>query len=370
MRRLQFSTKAKRSHPQVGPGANARGGLSSLVAIVMFALVSAAADPARADTAKSVTIEARRIPQFQSTNVTGNQFGRLEYLGGLQLTSDAKEFGGLSGLTIEPDGKRFLAVSDEGHWLAGEIAYQADRPIGIVNSRMGPIVALRGRTLDKKRDLDAEALSPLDGTLTRGYVLVGFERNHRIGIFPVAGGTLEAPIRYLKLPPEARRMKSNKGFEAVAALKGGPLKGSIIAFAERFPGEESRHTGWLWIKNQPSALTLVDHAGFDITDAASLSDGRLLVLERRFRWTEGVKMRLRLIAADQIKPGALLDGEILIAADLSSQIDNMEALAVHSDSAGNDILTMISDNNFNSILQRTLLLQFKLTGNPRQTGHQ
>ncbi len=367
MRRLRFLSKTKRPHPRGEQRTRRRARFASLVGALVLALVNPAANSARAERSTPIAIEARPIHQFQSSNEAGNKFGRLEYMGGLQLTSTAKEFGGLSGITIQPDGKRFLAVSDEGHWIGGEIAYRADRPIGIVNARVGPIVALRGRALDKKRDLDAEALSPLDGNLTRGHVLVGFERNQRIGIFPVVDGSLEAPVRYLKLPPEARRMKSNKGFEAVAALKGS-LKGSIIAFAERFPGDDSRHTGWLWIKDHPHTLNLVDHAGFDITDAASLNDGNLLVLERRFRWTEGVKMRLRLIAADTIKPGALLDGEILIAADLSSQIDNMEALAVHSDSSGNDILTIVSDNNFNPLLQRTLLLQFKLTGSPRQTG--
>jgi hypothetical protein len=41
------------------------------------------------------------------------------------------------------------------------------------------------------------------------------------------------------------------------------------------------------------------------------------------------------------------------------QIDNMEGLSIHVDSAGDTVLTLISDDNF-SILQRTVLLQFKL----------
>jgi hypothetical protein len=70
-------------------------------------------------------------------------------------------------------------------------------------------------------------------------------------------------------------------------------------------------------------------------------------------------MRLRRIAGGQIRPGATLDGAILLEAGLRQQIDNMEGLAVHRDGRGRTIITMVSDDN-GSILQRTLLLQFAL----------
>ncbi len=276
------------------------------------------------------------------------------------LSSSTGSFGGLSGLTVDEDGRRLLAVSDEGTWLSAEITYLDDAPVGLSKVSMGPIRALKGRKIERKRDLDAEALSPLEGSIARGMVLIGFERNHRIGVFPVIDGALQAPLRYLRLPPETRRMRRNSGFEAVAALKGGPLKGSVVAFSERYPGPSTQHTGWIWIKNVAHRLTLADHGGFDITDAVSLWDGTLIVLERRFRWTEGVKMRIRRLAATAIKPGASLDGEILLEADLSSTIDNMEGIAAHRGRRGETVLTIISDNNFNTLLQRNLLLQFTL----------
>jgi len=88
---------------------------------------------------------------------------------------------------------------------------------------------------------------------------------------------------------------------------------------------------------------------------AALPDGSLIVLERRFRWSEGVKMRLRLIRA-----AGAFDGEVLLEADSGYEIDNMEGLAVHQGARGETVLTLISDDNFNSLLQRTLLLQFTL----------
>ncbi len=85
----------------------------------------------------------------------------------------------------------------------------------------------------------------------------------------------------------------------------------------------------------------------------------MLLLERRFSWLTGIAMRLRRIAISDIAPGALVDGTDLLFADLGHQIDNMEGLSVHAASNGNTVLTLISDDNF-SILQRTVLLQFRL----------
>jgi hypothetical protein len=55
----------------------------------------------------------------------------------------------------------------------------------------------------------------------------------------------------------------------------------------------------------------------------------------------------------------VLDGPVLMEADLGYEIDNMEGLAVHRASNGDIVLTLVSDDNF-SIIQRTILLQFTL----------
>ena len=308
---------------------------------------------------RAIEITARPIASFSRTG-SGTRFGRLEYRGGFVMSSPAKGFGGLSGIVVEPDGRRVMMVSDEGAWFTGEIVYEAQRPTGIRNARMGPIRGVGGRQLDRKRDLDAESLALIDGNLTRGTVLIGFERNQRIGRFPILDGVLQAPAGYLKMPPEARRMRTNKGFEAATILQGGPHKGAAIAFSERFPDNPAQHTGWLWVKGEPQRLGFADIGEFEVTDVASLQDGTLLVLERRFRWTEGVKMRIRRFDPTEVRPGAVMQSDLLIEADMAFEIDNMESLAVHRGLRGEAILTLVSDDNFNSFLQRTILLQFAL----------
>jgi hypothetical protein len=308
---------------------------------------------------RSVEIDARKLSTF--SRFTGERrHGSLEFRGGLVLTSADKDVGGLSGLVVEPDGKGIFAAIDSGSWLTGTLTYDGAAPAGITAARIGQIVSTSGRALSRRRDVDAEAAALLDGTLARGTLLIAFERNHRIGRFPIIDRVLQAPTGYLKMPPETRQMTSNKGLEAVTMLAGGPNKGAVVALAERFVDTDGHHTGWIWIGGEPRRFRIADLNEFDLTDCASLPDGTLLVLERRFRWTEGVKMQLRQFAPEEIAPGTLAKGKLLLAATMSEEIDNMEGLAIHRDARGATVLTLVSDDNFNSFLQRTLLLQFTL----------
>ena len=310
---------------------------------------------------EAIEIAVRPIPHFERSKPDVKRFGKLEYRGGLVLSAPSTSFGGWSGLVMAPDGSKLLSISDIGGWLTADITYDGSRPTDLKNARIGPLVSSRGQPLKDKREKDAEAVALLDGTLANGTLLIGFERLHRIGRFPVRNGEVQAPSGYLTLHPDARRMSANQGIEAVTVLQGGRLKGSIVDFAERFTRGSGYHTGWIWVGGAPRPFQLQDIDGFNITDAASLPNGDLLVLERFFRWTDGVKMRIRRLAAAEIAPGARLMGETLIQADSSFEIDNMEGIAVHRASNGDTVISVISDDNFNRMLQRTLFLQFTLT---------
>lgn len=337
-------------------------GAGCALALPMLAAAQDDAEPALPSEPRSIEVDARPIAHFQRGRPDAKRFGRLEFRGGLVLTAPSASFGGWSGLMMEADGSKLLAVSDIGGWLTADVAYQASQPAALANARLGPLLSSRGRPLKDKREKDAEGLTLLDGSLANGTALISFERLHRIGRFPIRNGEVLAPTSYLGLHPDARRMSANQGLEALAVLKAGPLKGSLIAFAERLTRGSGYHTGWIWVGGAPRPFHLQDVDGFDITDAAGLANGDLIVLERRFRWAEGVKMRLRRLAANEIAPGARLAGQTLIAADSAFEIDNMEGLAVHRGPNGETVLSLISDDNFNRILQRTLLLQFTLLG--------
>lgn len=315
---------------------------------------------AAAETAHPIEIAARPIAHFERSRPDAKRFGDLEFRGGLVLTSPSQDFGGWSGLVMEKDGKSLLSISDAGSWLTADLTHEGARPTGFSRARIGPLLAAGGRPLRNKREQDAEAITLLDGTLARGTLLIGFERVHRIGRFEIGNGEPRAPSGYLRLPPEAMRMQPNQGIEALAVIQAGALKGSVVAFAERFTRGSGDHTGWIWVRGEPQRIHLQDIDGFNITDAAGLPDGGLLVLERYFRWTAGVRMRIRRLSPAEIAPGARLTGRILFEADSSYEIDNMEGIAVHRGPQGETVVSLISDDNFNHFLQRTIFLQFTL----------
>ena len=149
---------------------------------------------------------------------------------------------------------------------------------------------------------------------------------------------------------------------ALALRRRGASKGATVAFAERFTRGSGYHTGWIWAGGRPQRFQLRDIDGFNVTAAAALPDGGLLLLERYFTWSAGVKMRIRRLAAAEIRPGARLGGHVVVEADSGYEIDNMEGIAVHRGGRGETVVSLISDNNFNRFLQRTVLLQFALAG--------
>lgn len=313
-------------------------------------------------TTAPIAVQSRAIPGFNRTDRNATRFGKLEWRGGLVLSSPEKAFGGWSGLVLSPDGKRFVAVSDAGSWMTGKLQYRGKVLSGIQGTKLGPLLALKGKKLRRNRYRDAEGATLLSGTLEKGTLLISFEQLDRIGRFPLGKKGVGAPSQYLNIPSVVKERRSTDGIEAVAVLNKGPAKGSIVAIAERLMTKDGHHAAWFLRGGKHSAFAVRDIGGFDITDAAVLPDGDLLILERRFRWSEGVKIRLRRLAASKLKPGAVMDGETLLQADISKEIDNMEGLGVHTNAAGETIVTLISDDNFNRFFQRTLLLQFALAG--------
>ena len=138
-----------------------------------------------------------------------------------------------------------------------------------------------------------------------------------------------------------------------------PLEGSLIVVSERGLDASGNLVGFLIGGPRPGQFAIRRTDEFDISDAALLPSGELLILERKFSLLNGVGIRIRKIPLRAIAPGAVVDGPSIFDADLGHEIDNMEGLDVHRNEDGDIVLTMVSDDNF-SLLQRTLLLQFTL----------
>ncbi|WP_350335440.1 esterase-like activity of phytase family protein [Coralliovum pocilloporae] len=296
---------------------------------------------------KTSTIDRFRIGRSQSV------FGPLTFLGGLELSSRTKSFGGLSGIRTLDNGTTFLTVSDTGRWFEMELSHQDFKPVSATLKRSGVLLDRSGRPPRRKWQSDAEALE----VIGKDRALVSYEGRSRIWSYSLKGGAIEGRPTQIALPKAISSVRGNKGLEALAVFEGRQEK--VVALFERQLDQAGHHTGWLRDNGRWHRISIPRKVAFDITDAAFLDTGGLLILERSFSYSDGVRMHIRHFPPHRIKPGFFGSGQSLIEADLSDQIDNMEGLSVHTGRDGQIVLTLISDDNFN-LLQRTILLQFAL----------
>ncbi|MEH0075688.1 esterase-like activity of phytase family protein [Pannonibacter sp. Pt2] len=310
---------------------------------------------------ESLSIRTRPITQFQRGSDV-SQFGKLSFLGGLDLTLPAKKYGGISALIALEGGGSYLAVTDDARWIAFELQQDGNgTPLAITSARSAQALDPKGAILQKSKAWDTEGMTlGINGKRTELFVSV--ERVNRIYRFawPLTTGKAKA-LSQVETPAGFRKLRGNKGPEALAgSALSSPLKGGLVAIGERNP-DAAKNTLPGFIIGGPLAGSFeIERSGdYDATDAEFLPGGDLLLLERRFNMQDWIGMRLRRFKASEIRPGAKLKGEILLEAGPSHDIDNMEALAVHQDAGGHTVLTLMSDNN-RSLMQRTLLLRFRL----------
>jgi hypothetical protein len=334
---------------------------AALLAIAaLFVIAPALADKPPSAPDRPVAVKVTAIPiDFDRDNPDRKQFGKLIYRGGLNLFANSSFFGGYSEMVLDPTGTSLLAVSDAGTWLRATLDYDGRQIKGLSNATLGPLLGKEGKPLVADQDRDSEGMTLVDGNPKRGTALVSFERRHRIERYPFTEEKFGPPDGAIALPKEARRMDANRGIEAIALIRSGRLKGTLVAFSERLLDRNGNLRGWLIGGPTPGPIALKRIGGFDITDAAPLSDGGIVVLERRFRYSEGIKMRIRRIRPGELRPGALISGEVLLEAEDNLNIDNMEAISASRSASGETVLTLMSDDNF-SPLQRTLIMQFAM----------
>ena len=297
-----------------------------------------------------VTLTVHRIESFGFGGAQPD--GPLDFLGGLQISSDHPQFGGFSGVSLLGDGSQMLAINDSGSFLRARLMHNGGRLVGAAE---GELEELFGDGTESKQRGDTEdiAFDPRDPS--KGVIVRERQANAMLA-FDLENGR---PVRFNPTVVGAanRTLRSNAGLESVAfAPASSTLAGNIIAIAERPPRGETDIPGWI---AGVGAFSIVRHDEFDVSSARFLPDGDLLLLERRFSPARGIGMRLRRIAGDAITVGARLDGDYILDAGMTSQIDNMEGLEVSRDAEGRTILTIVSDDNYN-IFQRTLILQFAL----------
>lgn len=332
--------------------------LAAILAVGAGAAFGAASVPPDA-----VTLSAKSIP-LSSADLKETRVGELVYRGGLEIASPDARFGGWSGLVVSTDGTRLLSQSDEGHWLRATLSYdKTGRLVGVGDAQLADIENLEGGKPMPKQQGDAEGLTSLSDKGPDGAVAVSFERDHRIWRYDLSR-SLDVEPSVVPAPEAIKTLESNSGLEGLTVLK----PHSLLAIAETGQTANGDMPAWLVAYDGKDAgvgygvLSVKPHAPYEISDAAMSPDGRdLYLLERHyFDPIRGVVAAVRRIDASSVKAGARLEGEEIAEFTMHENIDNMEGLAVRRSADGRPLLYMISDDNYNHALQRTVLLMFEV----------
>lgn len=306
--------------------------------------------------AEPLTIMSASLDRFALLSNATN-FGPLTWRGGIELTSPNKKFGGLSGLMMADECASLRAVSDAGRWITADVAYTGDVLSGLTSSSIAPILDDRGRPPPSKLWGDAEAIAAGPG----GKTIVGFESRTRIGAYDLNGKGFKAKFQSLNPPKEIAKGPRNGELESVGYFGTGALAGNYLAVAESNFDTQGSTKAWIWNGKRSIAFSIGQLENYEITDLAILPDGDALILQRSYSLTTLPGMAISHLSARDIGTGKTVALETLLEVKIPFYaIDNMEGLAV-CERNGELRVNIVSDNNFKTDVQRTLLLQFAYT---------
>ncbi len=313
----------------------AHAGLAAgLLALAACAPIHASPPTTPVAAGARITVSATPVP-LNAQDLGQNQLGDFHYVGGLVLTSpDTARLHGLSDMEMSADGK-LIAISDEGDLLSARLISDANgRPTGLADATLTVLTGPDGKPLQGKLEADAEGMA----LLPNGDLLVSFERNNRILLYPAKGGAPRI------VPSPGANFPENGGMEALTAT---PAAGPGVYVTA---GEDSGETWTCKLSGDcVQGPTIAKPAEFGVVAARPLPGGRMAWLLRAWDPVRGSRNTLVIHDAG---------GEIArmeMARPLT--VDNYEGLAAIPAKDGSVRFYLLSDDNFQSS-QRTLLLAF------------
>lgn len=295
--------------------------------------------------AERITIAATPVA-LASDDPTRARVGALTLLAGWRLTSESRQFGGWSALSVEGD--RITAIGDAGSVLRFRLG-RFGRPYA---ASIVPLPRGCGPVNDKIwRDTESLARDPRSGDWWVGYEW----RNALCRVSPdfaVARGVgaPRAMARWSKVAGPEAMLRLANGHIAVLA-EGDPKRGGSrpLVIFDRDPTDAAvRVARFTWFPPE----------GFSPTDFARLPDGRWIVLVRRFGLNTLFTAQLVLVDPRERRGAVLATGRILARFEPPVLHDNFEGLSITIEQ-GRPIVWTISDSNFLD-WQSTYLLKFAI----------
>jgi hypothetical protein len=327
-------------NPQTRKGGTSRARAAFLLVALVLLATFAPRSLQRRDPPPAVTlVDFAAVPLDEESSAM--HLGRLAFLGAWVLTSNDPRFGGISALHVEAG--EALALSDAGWRIRLPIRPQRGRvraEVSMVEEGPGPE--------EEKENRDIESL-----IVEGGDAWVGYEQANAVWRYDEGSFAARSSAE----PPAMAKWRANRGAEAMVRL----ADGRFLIFSEGSGGDSEvlLFAGDPAVPGTPTLrLRYRPPAGYRITDAARLPDGRLALLNRRVRLFEGFTAKLIVARLPELSQDALISGEEVAAFAGTVTRDNLEALSI-SREGGRTILWIASDDNYN-LIQRTLLMKFAL----------
>jgi hypothetical protein len=303
--------------------------------------------PAAITTSPNTRITIASTPVALDTSYPGRKrVGALRFLGGWQLTSNTRGFGGLSALDV--NGSTVTMLGDGGtitRFRIGRFGNASAASIIRMPRGCGEII--------RKSDNDTEALAH-DGNRTKWWVSYEW-RNAvcRTNRDFTIGEAVRAPVAMARWPqksgPESMTRLADGRFLLIAEDAEDGSRLSPAALFDRDPTDPNAVA---------TTFSYQAPTGFKPTDIAELPDGRILVLNRRFALTSLFSAEITLLPPVGRNPNRTLSGPTIARFQTPVVADNFEGLSITEEN-GKTIIWLLSDDNFMR-WQRTLLLKFAL----------
>lgn len=335
--------------------------IRALIAALCLAACAPAANGQKSDAAppevpvaeqwRSAVITARPV-DLDPRRPGPHRIGRLIFRGGLELTADVPELGGLSGLYVGADG-RFVAVSDHASWIEARLISDPETaaPLRFEDARVAGLRDENGERFYETGLGDAEGLARLpDGRFAVSYERTQVVRYHALDAEGPFGRSVYGPSL-----PQSDRLEPNAGLEALAYAGGG----EIIVAAERGGGGVPIWLAPIGAETAPAPIARYRPPfAYGLVSLDLLPNGDFVALERFYAPVIGVRIRIVQIARASLATGR---ARAALLAELRPplNLDNFEAVSVLPLQNGGARLFIVSDDNF-SPTQRTLLFVFDL----------
>ncbi|WP_282077268.1 esterase-like activity of phytase family protein [Epibacterium ulvae] len=265
------------------------------------------------------------------------------FLTSYRWTHSAPWFGGFSALALQGDGKTLTILGDRGTLAHAQIS--RDQSGDITDIAIADFTQLRrpnGRGVSGDfADSEGLAIAP-DGSL-----YVSFELFTRVAHYERS----DASATHLKRPAAFKNLPRNSGLEALAI----DAEGTLYTLPEDSETPDGDIPVWSWDGTQwRDAFHIPNRGPFLPVSADFGPDGRFYVLERDFRFI-GFRSRLRRWDVDADG----LTQETTVFQSRLGHHQNLEGVSIWRDPAGRLRATMVSDDNFMSLL-RTELVEYLL----------